>query len=291
MNINRLSFMRTPFNIAPKWRVEDVLLLIIMVVLNYPIYYQEPFQRQFYINDLTIAHPYATTQRVNDFMLFVYSFVVPFLTILTIGSILGDKRHLIFILYTSLLGLCLAWFSTSFLTNFIKNWIGRLRPDFLARCEPQEGLPLDTLFTAIEVCTTKNHERLLDGFRTTPSGHSSESFAGLGYLYFWLCGQLLTESPVVPIWRKMVAFLPLLGASLIALSRTQDYRHHFVDVLLGSILGYVMGHFFYRRTFPAIDDPLSFKPLMDDSDVTLEGMISHQRISDEELHPLSDDGL
>ncbi|CAD6611772.1 XXYS1_4_G0048190.mRNA.1.CDS.1 [Saccharomyces cerevisiae] len=289
--MNRLSFIKTPFNIGAKWRLEDVFLLIIMILLNYPVYYQQPFERQFYINDLTISHPYATTERVNNNMLFVYSFVVPSLIILIIGSILADRRHLIFILYTSLLGLSLAWFSTSFFTNFIKNWIGRLRPDFLDRCQPLEGLSLDTLFTAKDVCTTKNHERLLDGFRTTPSGHSSESFAGLGYLYFWLCGQLLTESPLMPLWRKMVAFLPLLGAALIALSRTQDYRHHFVDVILGSMLGYIMAHFFYRRTFPPIDDPLPFKPLMDDSDVTLEEAVTHQRIPDEELHPLSDEGM
>ena len=161
--MNRVSFIKTPFNIGAKWRLEDVFLLIIMILLNYPVYYQQPFERQFYINDLTISHPYATTERVNNNMLFVYSFVVPSLTILIIGSILADRRHLIFILYTSLLGLSLAWFSTSFFTNFIKNWIGRLRPDFLDRCQPVEGLPLDTLFTAKDVCTTKNHERLLVG--------------------------------------------------------------------------------------------------------------------------------
>ncbi|CAI6443227.1 CMF_HP2_G0012160.mRNA.1.CDS.1 [Saccharomyces cerevisiae] len=40
-----------------------------------------------------------------------------------------------------------------------------------------------------------------------------------------------------------------------------------------------------------IDDPLPFKPLMDDSDVTLEEAVTHQRIPDEELHPLSDEGM
>ncbi|KAJ4168339.1 Diacylglycerol pyrophosphate phosphatase 1 [Fusarium falciforme] len=52
-----------------------------------------------------------------------------------------------------------------------------------------------------------------------------------------------------------------------------------------------MAHFFYRRIFPPIDDPLPFKPLMDDSDVTLEEAVTHQRIPDEELHPLSDEGM
>ena len=87
--MNRVSFIKTPFNIGAKWRLEDVFLLIIMILLNYPVYYQQPFERQFYINDLTISHPYATTERVNNNMLFVYSFIVPSLTILIIGSIFG----------------------------------------------------------------------------------------------------------------------------------------------------------------------------------------------------------
>ncbi|KAG0663273.1 Diacylglycerol pyrophosphate phosphatase 1 [Maudiozyma exigua] len=255
---------------VPKWRIPDVILLILVMILSYPVYYQEPFQRQFYLNDLTISHPYAVHQRVDDSMLFVYSFIVPLASILVVWVLLADKRHRWYLLYISLLGLLLSWFTTCLFTNYIKNWIGRLRPDFLDRCQPKPNLPLDTLLTASEACTAENKSILLDGFRTTPSGHSSESFAGLGYLYLWLCGQLLTEHIQVGIWRKYIAMLPLLGASLVALSRTQDYRHHFIDVLLGSALGYIIAHFIYRVYFPAIDSPVPFKPLLDDSAVTFD---------------------
>lgn len=271
---------------VPKWRIPDVILLIIVVLLSYPVYYQEPFQRLFYLNDLTLSYPYAVHQRVSDWQLFLYSLLVPFFTILLIWVLLADKRHRWYLLYISLLGLLLAWFSTCLLTNFIKNWIGRLRPDFLDRCQPKPNLPINTLLSASEACTAENKNILLEGFRTTPSGHSSESFAGLGYLYLWLCGQLLTEHVQAGFWRKYVAMLPLLGASLIALSRTQDYRHHFIDVIIGSLLGYIIAHFVYRIYFPPINSPVPFKPLLDDSEVTFDipfdAIPQHEPVEDEE---------
>lgn len=249
---------------STKWRVSDLCLLIIILVINYPVYYQEPFQRQFTLDDMTISHPHAEVERVNDVMLFIYSFVVPALVILIVWVLFADPNHRYHLLYISALGLVLSWFSCSLFTNYIKNWVGRLRPDFLARCKPKTDVPLDRYYTIDEVCTTEDYYTLLDGFRTTPSGHASESFAGLGYLYYWLCGQLLTERKSTGLWRKVVALAPLLVATLIALSRTQDYRHHFVDVIIGSIIGIVFAHFTYRRYFPSIYDEMSFKPYSDD---------------------------
>lgn len=288
MNVDRLSFNLSPssfFHRTQKWKVGDVVLLVVALLLCYPAYNQEPFERQFAINDLTLSHPYAAKERVSDRMLFVYSFVFPLIVAGLVIAVFGDPRHRIYLLYISVLGLSLSVSLTALLTNFIKNWIGRLRPDFLDRCQPKKGLPIDTLFYASDVCTTEHRDILLDGFRATPSGHSSESFAGLGYFYLWFCGQMLTENERTGLWRKIVSFVPLVGASLIALSRTQDYRHHFVDVLLGSILGYTIGHFIYRRYFPPISSPLPFKPLLDDSDVTLE--VTVQPGQGAEIEPLT----
>lgn len=288
MSVNRLTFNMSPnsfFNRSAKWRLGDLLLLVVVVIVSYPVYHAKPFERQFTINDLTLSHPFTEHERVTDKMLFVYSFVLPLLTAAIMIAIFGDPKHRLYLVYISVLGLSLSVSLTSLFTNFIKNWIGRLRPDFLVRCQPKKGLPIDTLFYASEVCTSKFPDVLLDGFRATPSGHSSQSFAGLGYFYLWLCGQLLTESQSTGLWRKIFAFIPLLGASLIALSRTQDYRHHFVDVILGSILGYAIGHFTYHRYFPPISNPLAFKPLLDDSDVSLD--LSLQPGQGAEIEPLT----
>ncbi|CCK71001.1 bifunctional diacylglycerol diphosphate phosphatase/phosphatidate phosphatase KNAG_0F03400 [Huiozyma naganishii CBS 8797] len=273
MTVDRFSLGGSTNSVAyrvPKWRVPDLILLVVVLLVNLPVYFLPPFERQFYVNDLTISHPYALHQRVDDTMLFFYSLVLPCGVICAVWSLLCDRRHRWYVLYVSLLGLFLSIFTTSLLTNFLKNWFGRLRPDFIDRCQPRPNLPINVLLHASEACTNDNKDVLLEGFRTTPSGHASESFAGLGYLYLWLCGQLLTEHAQVGLWRKFVAAIPLLGASLIALSRTQDYRHHFVDILIGSIIGYISAYVFYRKNFPPIANQVPFKPLLDDSDVTFD---------------------
>lgn len=80
-------------------------------------------------------------------------------------------------------------FITTFLTDIVKNAVGRPRPDLLDRCQAKAGTPGDILVD-YTVCTQKNRHRLDDGFRSFPSGHSSMAFMGLGFLSWWLAGQL-----------------------------------------------------------------------------------------------------
>ncbi|SCU86870.1 LAMI_0D03906g1_1 [Lachancea mirantina] len=266
-----------------KWRLSDAVLCVVFSLVNNAIANAEPFQRQFFLADLTISHPHAETQRVGSTALLMYSLVLPAVVICCFTLLVADAKHKPYLLYISLLGLALSWSTTSLVTDYLKNWIGRLRPDFLARCRPRDGIPGHVLVTAAEVCTTSNLPKLMDGFRTTPSGHSSESFAGLGYLYLWLCGQLLTDLPQVGSWRKCLASVPLLIATTVALSRTEDYRHHFVDVIIGSCLGMAIAFWAYHRNFPSISSPIPFKPVLDDTDVTLElGKSEFKPLNDEE---------
>lgn len=290
MAVNRLTFGMeriSGYQKLSKWKISDVLLCVLFFLINIPVYNAKPFERQFYINDPTLSHPHATTQRVGDHALLSYSLILPAITIIVFSLLVADSRHKVYLTYISLLGLFLSWTSTNLITDYLKNWIGRPRPDFLARCEPKEGTPLNTLVTAADVCTTKKLSKLMDGFRSTPSGHSSESFAGLGYLFLWLCGQLMVENPGVGHWRFTVAYLPLVGAATIAISRTEDYRHHFVDVLLGSSIGMFIAYKTYFRNFPSTTSELPFKPLLDDSDVGVSSK-SAELSNEEELTPLRD---
>lgn len=82
-------------------------------------------------------------------------------------------------------------FLTTFITDLIKNAVGRPRPDLLDRCQAMAGTPIDILVD-VAVCTQQNKHKLDEGFRSFPSGHSSMAFAGLGFLSLWLAGQLGT---------------------------------------------------------------------------------------------------
>lgn len=274
MALNRISLGFERFSFFPilkKWRIGDVILIPVLYILTtYIAMINTPFERQFVISDITINHPFAENERVPNQLNIIFCFFIPIAIIAFFTSILGDPKHRVYLGYISILGLCVTFFTNELITDILKNWIGRHRPDFIARCIPSADAPRDILVFAKDVCTTTNKSRLADGFRTTPSGHSSAAFSSLGYLSFWLQGQFLSNHPLTGSWRKLVALIPLICAALIALSRTEDYRHHFVDVILGGMLGFTVGLWNYRRNFPSLDSVIAFKPYLDDSDVGAE---------------------
>lgn len=257
-----------------RWRFADVLLMAAMFVVFMFTYWIPPFQRQFYVNDITISHPYAEVQRVSNAGLFFYGVWVPLSVVLVVSLVFTKPANKIYVTYVSIIGLFISVFTASITTDILKNFFGRHRPDFLARCVPKADTPINVLVYAKDVCTTDNLDRLMDGFRTTPSGHSSISFAGLGYLSLWLSGQLIVKHYKLGAWRMILAWAPAFGASLIALSRTEDYRHHFVDVFVGSLLGMSVAFWSYFRYFPALTDPRAYEPLIivneDDKEVQYE---------------------
>ncbi|KAH3686995.1 hypothetical protein WICPIJ_002020 [Wickerhamomyces pijperi] len=267
LGFERLSF----FPLLKKWRVGDVLLIPVLFLINsYIATVNHPFERQFVINDITINHPFTEHERVPNQLNVMFCLFIPIAIMALLTCILGDRKHRAYLGYVSILGLCVTFFTNELITDILKNWIGRHRPDFIARCIPRDDAPRDVLVFAKDVCTQTKKSLLDDGFRTTPSGHSSAAFSSLGYLSLWLHGQFLANHPLTGSWRKLVAIIPIICASLIALSRTEDYRHHFVDVIIGGGLGFYIGHWTYRRNFPALDSPIAFKPYLDDSDVGQE---------------------
>lgn len=74
---------------------------------------------------------------------------------------------------------------TVFLTDAVKNAVGRPRPDLISRCKPAKGTPERGLVT-VDVCTQTDQHILHEGWRSFPSGHSSFAFAGLGFLALYV---------------------------------------------------------------------------------------------------------
>lgn len=251
--MTRRTLGLSPKSLLVKYRTSDMVLFVIIIVVYALTYNMNPFQRQFSLSDLSIQHPFAKRERVTNNELFLYSTIVPLITIITMGlPFTTPPKYRIYNTLIGVIGLLLSVGITTIVTNILKNYIGRLRPDFIARCVPKEGTPVDILVFAKDVCTTTDIANLLDGFRTTPSGHSSMSFAGLFYLTLWISGQLYASDFIVGSWRAVLAWVPTLGAALIAISRTEDYRHHFIDVTLGSLLGLLIALWSYFRLFPKL---------------------------------------
>lgn len=63
------------------------------------------------------------------------------------------------------------------------------------------------------------------------------SFAGLGFLSFYLSGKMQAFDGKGHVAKLCPVFLPLLGAALVGVSRVNDYWHHWQDVFAGAIIG------------------------------------------------------
>lgn len=262
----------------PDWIVTFVLVVYFFVVAEHA----KPFERQFSLNDLTISHPFALQERVTGLECIVLASLLPMITIFIVTLIKSKNGNGIFSsahqtlhhLQISILGLFVSLVVNGVVTDILKNWIARPRPDFLARCGPQAGTSF-TQLVDLSVCTAPFGQAILiDGMRSTPSGHSSISFSGLLYLTLWLFGQfkLLNTTPQ-HLHKYLLACLPILLASYVALSRTQDYRHHFVDIILGSMLGTGFAIWSYHRHFHSIVSEDSEKAL--DEDSSSESLLPH----------------
>lgn len=63
------------------------------------------------------------------------------------------------------------------------------------------------------------------------------SFAGLGFLSLYLSGKIKAFNRQGHVAKLCIVILPLLVASLVGVSRVDDYRHHWEDVFVGGLIG------------------------------------------------------
>lgn len=236
----------------------------------------------FFINDLRISYPHAVIERVSvctlqfihwklsaslipsanqcqPVWLFIYTLIIP-LGILILYNLIARSpatKHEV-----TYLPFAISLILTGFLTDVVKNAVGRPRPDLIDRCHPSPGTKQNVLVN-IEVCTTAEGHKLQDGWRSFPSGHSSFSFAGLGFLSLFLAGQLHTfHHPIGgrDLGRALLCLSPIIAATLIAISRCEDYRHDVYDVCVGSVLGMSVAYWSYRRHWPRLSSPRCHEP-------------------------------
>jgi len=171
-------------------------------------------------------------------------------------------------------------------TQVVKITVGRPRPDLIARCLPPAGSRDHPQFglTTVDICTSTNLPRLNDGFKSFPSGHSSLSFAGLGFLSIYLAGKMHLYDKRGHRTRAWFALSPLLGAAMVAISRTEDNRHHWQDVLVGSTLGLVVAMIAYRTYYPPLSHPQCHLPLAPLAPAeTDEETLNHRLLEEESL--------
>ena len=235
----------------------DLILVICLFIGVSILHYvaDKPFQQSFDPKDPDLSNPIGNSI-ISSQLLIVLGIVLP----LVLGWIwygglalfgrlsIHDTLQSIH-LYT--LSVLLAQGVNILVTDFVKNSVGRLRPDFLTRCQYNATLG---------ACT--GDETIVDeGRRSFFSGHASISFTGLGFLSIWIFSLILRDRTVQGqniitgkmyfkyrpgrAWRLVFALLPLLLAAYIAISRVQQRVHHPTDVITGSLFGFTLALIVY----------------------------------------------
>ncbi|GJN88923.1 hypothetical protein Rhopal_001894-T1 [Rhodotorula paludigena] len=133
----------------------------------------------------------------------------------------------------------------------LKNRVGRLRPDFFARCE----------WDAVAHACTGPLAMVKDGRRSFPSGHSSTAWQGLFFLSLYLAGKNGAFAFAAPfprsgilqsrLLRSVLVVAPMFLAGWIAVTRIEDHYHHPTDVLAGSTIGLVCALAAYLTYYPS----------------------------------------
>lgn len=162
------------------------------------------------------------------------------------------------------IGLLYSLITAAVFQVFLKWLIGGLRPHFLDVCKPditkakeKAGLNLkgyQQLYFTPDICTGDQKE-INDSLESFPSGHTTAAFAGFVFLYLYLNAKLKVFSNYHPaMWKLIVIYAPILGATLIGGALTIDEYHNWYDIIAGAIIGTVMAFSGYRMTYAAVWD-------------------------------------
>uniref|UniRef100_A0A0D6QTI8 Phosphatidic acid phosphatase type 2/haloperoxidase domain-containing protein n=1 Tax=Araucaria cunninghamii TaxID=56994 RepID=A0A0D6QTI8_ARACU len=218
-----------------------VLLLVIEVVLNAI----HPFYRFVGKDMMTDLRYPMKSNTVPIWSVPIYAMLLPILVFVIFNIRKKDVNDL----HHAILGLLFSIFITAVITDSIKDAVGRPRPDFFWRCFPDGKEVYDPVTT--DVICHGDSGVIREGHKSFPSGHTSWSFAGLGYLSMYLAGKIQIFDRRGHAAKLCIVFLPLLAAALVGVSRVDDYWHHWQDVFAGGLIGLVIATLCYRQFFPA----------------------------------------
>ncbi|XP_057995725.1 lipid phosphate phosphatase 2 isoform X2 [Hevea brasiliensis] len=256
--------------------MHDWLILLLLVVIDVILNVIEPFHR-FVGRDMMTDLSYPLKDNTVPFWAVpIVAILLPFVIILVYyfirrdvydlhHAILGSSQSLIdfIVLIPDVCmccidvitqqimidtGLLFSVLITGVITDAIKDAVGRPRPDFFWRCFP-DGKGVFNNVTTDVMCTGVKSV-IKEGHKSFPSGHTSWSFAGLGFLSWYLSGKIRAFDRRGHVAKLCIIFLPLLVAALIGISRVDDYWHHWQDVFAGGLIGLTVASFCYLQFFP-----------------------------------------
>ncbi|KAF9530465.1 lipid phosphate phosphatase 1 [Crepidotus variabilis] len=215
-------------------------------VLSQLVSWSPVYERKFSKSDPLISFSHRKNQvgsATNHFL----ALFGPLAVFFVVGAL---KKNLLLIHHAAI-GVWASRGLARLVTQVLKHSVGRLRPDFLARCKWNH---------VMETCSGKAQD-VIDGRKSFPSGHSSTAFSGMVFLSLWIAGQTAAwcfSTPKSPgrlrssrIALFLLTLFPLFWATHVAVTRIQDHRHHKEDVIVGSFVGILSGLICYLIFWPS----------------------------------------
>lgn len=147
------------------------------------------------------------------------------------------------------LGVAEAAVGAALVTDLVRLSVGRLRPDFRERwmraaCGGVVERPADLDCSAVDDGFVVDRDMLIEGMKSFPSLHTSQSFAAATFLTLAVGSEHLW-GPDAPAWARPLGALAvgalLGGATVVAATRVEDHRHHLEDVVVGAAIGVASG--------------------------------------------------
>ncbi|KZV65173.1 lipid phosphate phosphatase 1 [Peniophora sp. CONT] len=229
------------------WAVAIALHFVAKWIDTMPV-----FERVWSLTDPLISFPHANPERVTGHLNDAISIWVS----IGVFVVFGAVRRSLFEIHQGVLTAFAARALNDAVTDLMKNRVGRLRPDFLARCA----------WDLIKQECTGEPRVVKDGHRSFPSGHSSTAFVGMTLVALVLASKTGSVCGSAPTRigsrysRLVLTLLPFVWSAYVAISRVEDYRHHKEDVLAGSTIGILCAVAVYHIFWPSPFSRGSFAP-------------------------------
>ncbi|KAG7672061.1 hypothetical protein Ndes2526B_g06972 [Nannochloris sp. 'desiccata'] len=255
-----------------------ILTLGLIIAVTLVSFLSTPRQDVFYIYDATISNPDATKHgfepTVPNWVAVVIPILMMILTIVVGEFFYSKKQHhsitdAVAVTLYFLLDAFQSFLCAVVVTQATKYTVGRLRPDFLPRCNPippanvviQFGQDTRNLYP----CTNTDEDVINEGRLSFPSGHTSLSFNVITYASAYLiwCFHMRREwvprckgprdeflSDLKNVIAKLWMLVMLALAWGISMSRIIDNQHHPSDVVAGMVLGVLIAIMYIMRAVP-----------------------------------------